>query len=100
MVILVTGAAGFVGTHLLQRLRDEDADVIAWHRPAGDSPRVSAARQWAAIELLDRGAVEAGIRDVRPDVIYHLAGWAHVAQSWQHTRATYEGNVLATHHLL
>ena len=38
--------------------------------------------------------------ELRPSAIYHLAGSAHVADSWQHTRETFEGNVLATHHLL
>ena len=32
--------------------------------------------------------------------VYHLAGAAHVAQSWQFAFETYQANVLATHHLL
>jgi GDP-4-dehydro-6-deoxy-D-mannose reductase len=53
-----------------------------------------------AMELLDAAAVSAALADLRPSAIYHLAGSAHVADSWSHTRETFEGNVLATHHLL
>src|SRR5947208_550828 len=36
---LVTGAAGFAGSHLLDLLTASGADVIAWHRPGGSPPR-------------------------------------------------------------
>ncbi len=35
----------------------------------------------------------------QPSAIYHLAGAAHVGDSWRYTRETFAGNVLATEHL-
>lgn len=52
------------------------------------------------VELLDREAVRRALAEVRPAMVYHLAGSAHVADSWSHPRETFEGNALATHHLL
>jgi GDP-4-dehydro-6-deoxy-D-mannose reductase len=51
------------------------------------------------VDLLDRARVADALGAIKPSAIYHLAGAAHVAQSWQYIRETYEGNVLATHHL-
>lgn len=95
----MTGAAGFVGGYLAELLAANGEEVVGWQRPG--SPGLPAAGiRWMTVELMDAAAVERGLGAVRPAAIYHLAGSAHVADSWQHTRETFEGNVLATHHLL
>jgi GDP-4-dehydro-6-deoxy-D-mannose reductase len=83
--ILVTGASGFAGSHLLDYLTGLGHDVVAWTR--------------ADVDLRDAERVRAGIRELRPSQIYHCAGAPRVADSWQHTTDTLENNVLATHHL-
>jgi GDP-4-dehydro-6-deoxy-D-mannose reductase len=102
--ILVTGAAGFAGSHLLDLLSDEGAHVVAWHRPGGSSPPVASgtasAVTWQSIDLLDRDEVYRAIADLRPSAIYHCAGAAHVGQSWESTTDTLAVNVRGTHHLL
>ena len=62
-------------------------------------PRRAARLQWMRVDLLDRSAVAQALEDVNPQAVYHLAGSAHVAQSWRDIHGTFEGNVLATHHL-
>jgi GDP-4-dehydro-6-deoxy-D-mannose reductase len=96
-VTLVTGAAGFAGQHLLQRLAPLGR-VVGWHRPGAPHPSVDGV-SWAAVELLDRDAVAAAVRAARPAVIYHLAGVAHVGDSWAHAEETLASNVVGTLHL-
>jgi GDP-4-dehydro-6-deoxy-D-mannose reductase len=97
---LVTGAAGFAGGHLLDLLSADTPDLVAWSRPGGAPPQTAAGATWEAIDLLDRDAVRHAIARVRPDVVYHCAGAAHVGRSWDRTESTLATNVRATHYLL
>jgi GDP-4-dehydro-6-deoxy-D-mannose reductase len=99
MTTLITGAAGFVGSHLIELLEQDATQVIAWLRP-GTEPLVSGSRViWHGVELHDRNAVAAAIAAFAPSEVYHLAGVPHVGDSWSHVHETFAGNVLGTHHL-
>jgi len=98
--ILVTGAAGFAGSHLLDLLCGGGREIVAWHRPGGRRPREVPGTRWEAIDLLDRGEVTAAIAQLRPSIVYHCAGAAHVGRAWDDTESTFAVNVRGTHHLL
>ena len=95
--VLVTGAAGFAGSHLAELLAST-ADLVCWSREEPAPGLVPSAR-WQQIDLLDREQVRAAVRDLRPAQVYHLAGVPHVGASWDATTPTLAGNVLATHYL-
>jgi GDP-4-dehydro-6-deoxy-D-mannose reductase len=96
--VLVTGAAGFAGRHLLRRLVPH-GPVVGWHRPGDAHPDIDGVH-WAGVELLDAAAVARALDDAAPSAIYHLAGVPHVADSWARAAETLEGNVVGTWHLL
>ena len=96
--ILITGAAGFAGSHLVEHLAAH-SDVTAWSR-SRPPLQVSHLARWAHVDLLDRDRVRAEVHSLRPTVVYHCAGAAHVAQSWKNTTVPLAGNVLTTHYLL
>lgn len=96
---LVTGASGFAGSHLVDRLLTSCPRVAAWaHREvhATPDPRVS----WRRVDLTDRVATATAIRETQPTIIYHCAGVPHVAESWKSAATALEVNVMGTHHLL
>ncbi|MEN8144752.1 MAG: GDP-mannose 4,6-dehydratase [Gemmatimonadota bacterium] len=81
MKILVTGADGFVGEHLLVRLLEHGHEVTAATRSLPPmrstlEPSDSARVDWKAAELTDHDALVRLIAAARPDQIYHLAGFA------------------------
>ncbi len=105
---LVTGAAGFVGSHLCEALAARGDDVLGvdgftpyYDRAIKDAN--AAVVRAAGVEL-----VEADLRDVdiralldRVDVVYHQAGQPGVRLSWSEGFGEYvEHNVLVTQRLL
>jgi GDP-4-dehydro-6-deoxy-D-mannose reductase len=96
--VLVTGAAGFAGSHLVEHLAPH-CDVTAWSR-SGPRQELAHLARWTPLDLLDRERVCAEVHSLRPTAVYHCAGAAHVAQSWGNTTVPLAGNVLTTHYLL
>lgn len=103
--ILVTGAAGFAGSHLLVQLRRAapDATLLAWRRPTSRGaptatpPRPGAAGAvWREVDLLDSAAVERALAERPPTQVYHCAGVANVGAD----RRALQGNVTGAEHLL
>jgi GDP-4-dehydro-6-deoxy-D-mannose reductase len=107
-VTLVTGAAGFAGSHLLERLAAQtDGRLVAWRRPSTVGNEATPAWnppgdriEWDEIDLLDKTAVFGAVSHLRPARVYHCAGAAHVGRAWQSTEPTFATNVRGTHHLI
>ncbi|WP_329426449.1 NAD-dependent epimerase/dehydratase family protein [Streptosporangium sp. NBC_01495] len=68
--VLVTGAGGFIGTHLVRRLSALGARVHAVSRRPGES---SNGETWHVADVADAGAVEWLVGSTRPAVVFHLA---------------------------
>jgi GDP-4-dehydro-6-deoxy-D-mannose reductase len=98
--VLVTGATGFAGSHLVDYLLDRGEWVAGWARAGAaggwPDPRVA----WQEVDVLDRHAVATAIRELRPRTIIHLAGLPHVGESWKQADRALAVNALGTHHLV
>ena len=55
---------------------------------------------WEAVDILDRSSVVDAVARLRPAVVYHCAGAAHVGQAWDSTVATFATNVRGTDHVI
>ena len=79
---LVTGATGFVGSHLARRLVRDGADVHILCRPASNFWRLRDVERHLVrheVDLGDLAGLEAVVKSVRPTHIFHLAAATVVA---------------------
>jgi GDP-4-dehydro-6-deoxy-D-mannose reductase len=86
MRVLVTGARGFVGGHLVRCLAGRGAEVAELDREDGD--------------VCDAASTARAVEAARPDAVVHLAGLASVARSFDRPVETYRANALGTVHVL
>src|SRR5437870_5797664 len=73
--ILITGASGFIGSHLSRRLSREGTEVHALSRT--QQARADQGLCWWQVDLAETEAVRELVRTIKPDVVFHLA--SHVA---------------------
>lgn len=105
--VLVTGAGGFIGSHLTERLTELGANVSAF-------VRYNSRNDWGLLELLpkeelneievimgdlkDADAIRHATKDV--DIIFHLGSLIAIPYSYIHPRETIETNILGTLNVL
>lgn len=92
--VLVTGAGGFVGAHLLSALTASGRE--AWGAGLGDCPAGLASERWRSLDLLDAGATRAALAESSPTAIVHLAGQSSAAASFADPEGTFRANVIGT----
>jgi GDP-4-dehydro-6-deoxy-D-mannose reductase len=99
--VLVTGAGGFIGSHLIDRLVARGDDVCALLRPGHARPPFLAAvavAEW--VDLLSTEALVDVLARFRPDVIFHLAAQSLPMISWEQPRETLRNNIVGALNLL
>jgi UDP-glucuronate 4-epimerase len=107
--ILLTGAAGFIGSHLAERLLEQGDSVVGvdsfspYYDPAVKRRNIEAAMGHDSYRLVEGDLRELELEPLvaEADAILHLAAQPGVRPSWGHEFQIYvNDNVLATQHLL
>lgn len=92
MKALITGSEGFVGKYLRAELEAHGYDVTGLDLAPGEKT--------VAVNLLEAEKVDALLEEMRPEVIFHLAGQANVGLSWKKPAMTMEINLIAAVNLM
>lgn len=109
--ILVTGAAGFIGSHLAQRLASMGYRVVGcdnfndYYSPELKRRRVQALLTpmdipCSMVDLADPGQVQGLFERVRPGIVVHLAAQAGVRHSLTAPEAYVQSNLVAFMHVM
>ena len=107
MKYLITGGCGFVGSNLSYRLIQEKNDVfivdnlsrlgsqsnLDWLKKSGDF-------KFFETDVSNSSSIDKIIKDLKPDVIFHLAGQVAMTTSLQNPRRDFEINALGTINIL
>ncbi len=79
---VVTGGAGFIGSHLVDALLAAGREVsVIDDLSSGDARRVASGAQLHELDIVDRDALQSLLRDIRPAAIFHLAAQSSVVAS-------------------
>lgn len=102
--VVITGGSGFIGSHLVRRLVQSGSKVAITTRYSNLIKNVRLKNLWDSIHVIEadlrnRGALVT-VRDFRPEVVFHLAAYNHVGQSFTQVEECFDVNAKGTANLL
>ena len=97
MNIMVTGAGGMVGSHMVELLHAKGENVIGtYYRPTTDITELPKEIKMIECDIRYAPSVEKIIMEYQPEQIYHLAAQSYPTISWDRPYETIETNVNCT----
>lgn len=97
MKCLITGAGGFVGSHLAEYLLGQNQSVVAvGHQQTGFLSSLRGDSEIACGDLLDSAFINHLHERHEPDIIFHLAAQSLPLSSWQEPAQTFRINLIGS----
>ncbi len=96
--VMVTGARGFLGSHLCRRLCEMGAEVYGVSRTLHQSSKDDI--RWREGNLEDFRTASTLLHEIEPDVVFHLAGHVTAAPDLEHVIPTFHSLLVSTVNLL
>lgn len=100
MAILVTGGAGFIGSHLVDRLVEEGKEVVILDNLSSGVSFLNPDAEFIKVDLTDRLKLEDVFRKKDFSEVWHIAANPDVRIGSENPDEIYRNNILATYNLL
>lgn len=102
MKALITGAEGFIGSHIADFLLEHDIEVYACvhKKDLGNLEHIRKQIAIVEMDICDKKSVENTMTKIRPDYIFHMAAQSFVIPSWQDIGETFNANIFGTLNIL
>lgn len=94
---LITGIAGFAGSHLTEHLLEKGIKVYGFYHPDHSTENLGDVKskiELISCDVLEAKLVKKAIGDIAPDLVFHLAAFASPAQSFKEPELTLKNNIL------
>ncbi len=95
---LVTGGAGFIGSHLVDRLIDENDTTVIDNLSSGNIEFINTKASFLKKDLLDIDDILIDFKDI--DTVFHIAANPDVKLSSVDTKTHFDQNIVATYNVL
>ena len=97
MKVLVTGAGGMVGSHMVEVLYNKGDDVLGtYYKPTTNIKEINANIKMVECDVRYPQNIEKIICEFQPQQIYHLAAQSYPTVSWDRPYETIETNINGT----
>lgn len=97
MKVLVTGAGGMVGSHMVELLYKRGDEVVGiWHKNKKNIEQITLPIKFVQCDLRYAQGIDELIMDFMPEQIYHLAAQSYPTVSWVSPTETIDVNVNST----
>ena len=98
-VALVTGAEGFIGSHMVRFLAAEGWNVIGGQRVQSNSVPKLKNVKFVHCDLVDGQRVERLFQEYQPSHVFHLGAQSLPTVSWADPVGTFESNIMGSLHV-
>src|SRR4051794_21175798 len=100
MTVLVTGGAGYIGSHTVRALRDQGRDVVVVDSLELGHAEALLGAPLVQADIADRTAIGAVLRDHRVDAVVHFAAYKAAGESMENPARYFANNVAGSLALL
>lgn len=101
MKALVTGGAGFIGSHIQDKLIELGYEVaVLDNLKSGKKENLNSKSAFFEVDITDKSAVEKVFEDFKPEIVFHLAAQNEVPYSMTHPIEDAQINIIGTLNLL
>ena len=101
MRILVTGGAGYIGSHFVRMVsKSNDEVIVADNLSRGHQESIPNGVQFEKVDIRDAEKISEVIRKYSPEAVVHFAAFAYVGESVEHPELYYQNNVVGSYNLI